>query len=133
MRPYRLEFLALAAVALASTSADPAAARVDGLWVASDGAIVRITSCGGAICGYVSNRPTGDGDNGNLGGRDRTRELQVLNSMRPSGPGRWTGQLYNPKDGNTYTGNLIELGPDAIRIEGCVLVLCGGENLTRAQ
>jgi uncharacterized protein (DUF2147 family) len=54
-------------------------------------------------------------------------------SMRPDGPGKWTGQLYNMDDGKTYTGNLIEVGPDAVRIEGCFLGVCGGENLSRVK
>jgi uncharacterized protein (DUF2147 family) len=59
--------------------------------------------------------------------------VQVLSSMHPAGPGKWTGRLFNPKDGNTYTGDLIETGPDAIRIEGCFFGICGGENLVRAR
>jgi uncharacterized protein (DUF2147 family) len=42
--------------------------------------------------------------------------VPVLISMRPDGPGRWTGELYNMDDGKTYSGNLIEVGPDAVRM-----------------
>ena len=30
-------------------------------------------------------------------------------------------------------GNLIELGPSTIRIEGCWLLICSGEELTRVE
>ena len=36
-------------------------------------------------------------------------------------------------DGKTYSGNLIEVGPEAVRIEGCFLGVCGEENLTRIK
>jgi uncharacterized protein (DUF2147 family) len=123
MRQHQLGFLAFAILICLSTL--PAAAGVEGLWVAPDGALIRISACGGAVCGYVS----GGGPAGTDGA---AAGVQVLDSMRPSGRGKWTGRLYNPKDGNTYSGNLIEIGPNRIRIEGCLLIFCGGETLTRA-
>jgi len=53
--------------------------------------------------------------------------------MRPSGPRKWSGRLYNADNGKTYSGNLIELGPQTIRVEGCVLGICGSESLTRVR
>ena len=51
--------------------------------------------------------------------------------MRPAGPGKWSGQLYNTDDGMTLSGNLIDAGPTVLRVEGCVGgSLCGGEDLT---
>jgi hypothetical protein len=70
------------------------------------------------------------GDAGAANPRNRVG-VPVLMGMRPNGPNRWTGQLYNVDDGKTYTGNLIELGPDSIRIEA--MFICGGENLTRVK
>ena len=58
--------------------------------------------------------------------------VQVLISMRPNGPGKWSGRLYNADDGQTYAGNLVELGPRTMRVEGCAAGICGGESLTRA-
>jgi uncharacterized protein (DUF2147 family) len=116
--------------------APPALANVEGVWLVKDGSTLRIRSCGDAVCGYIAtSRPSSnDPSNAESGQRDRSVVgMQVLSSMRPAGPGKWTGRLTNPKDGNTYTGNLIEVGPDAIRIEGCWLGICGGENLTRAR
>ena len=64
---------------------------------------------------------------------ERLMANDTLMGMRPTGPGKWTGRLYNVEDGNTYTGHLIELGPDTIRLEGCALFFCGGEHLTRVK
>jgi uncharacterized protein (DUF2147 family) len=122
----------------------PALAAVDGLWLDKDGTTLRIHSCGGAVCANVvrmkqandpaTGRPWTDKNNIDPSKRNRPIVgVPVLISMRPDGPGRWSGELYNMDDGKTYSGNLIEVGPDAVRIEGCFLGVCGGENLTRIK
>jgi uncharacterized protein (DUF2147 family) len=58
--------------------------------------------------------------------------LPLFMGMRPSGPDRWSGQIYNADDGNTYVSNISLAGPDTLRVEGCVGPLCGGENWTRS-
>ena len=122
----------------------PALAAVDGLWLDKDGTTLRIHNCGGAMCANVvrmkqandpaTGRPWIDKNNIDPGKRNRpVVGLPVLISMRPDGPGKWTGELYNMDDGKTYAGNLIEVGPEAVRIEGCFLGVCGGENLNRIK
>jgi uncharacterized protein (DUF2147 family) len=118
----------------------PALGDVKGTWMADDGTAIRIHSCGSALCGDIASVPHSNGrpptDLKNADPSRRNRPLvgvQVLTGMHPDGPGRWSGRLYNPKDGNTYDGNLIEKGPDTIRIEGCWLFFCGGQNLTRMK
>jgi uncharacterized protein (DUF2147 family) len=59
--------------------------------------------------------------------------LPVLWSLQPSGPGKWSGTLYNVENGNTYEGHLLDVGPRTIRIEGCAIGICGGRNLSRIQ
>ena len=51
--------------------------------------------------------------------------------MRPSGPNKWSGQIYNADDGKSYASNVSVAGPDTLRVEGCVGALCGGETWTR--
>ena len=48
-------------------------------------------------------------------------------------PGRWSGRLYNVDNGNSYAGHLLELGPATIRVEGCAIGICGGQNMTRIK
>ena len=75
-------------------------------------------------------------DKNNVDRAKRNRPLvgvQILISMQPNKPGNWSGKLYNVDDGKTYSGNLIELGQSSIRIEGCWLGICGGDNLTRLK
>ena len=59
--------------------------------------------------------------------------IQLLIAMKPNGPGIWSGHLYNVDDGKTYAGNLVELTLSSIRVEGCSVGVCGGEELTRLK
>jgi uncharacterized protein (DUF2147 family) len=115
-----------------------------GLWLAKDGAHVTIAPCGGALCGVLATTksPT-DPETGapwtdkhNIDPALRNRPLagvSVLIGMRPDGAGWWTGHLYNVDDGKTYFGKLNEIDARTIRIEGCVGLICGGDNLTRIK
>ena len=53
--------------------------------------------------------------------------------MKPNGERRWSGRLYDLDRGETLEGHLVEVDANTIRIEGCVMGLCGGEELTRAR
>jgi uncharacterized protein (DUF2147 family) len=113
-----------------------------GLWLAKDGAHVSIATCGDALCAVLASTksptdpetgaPWTDKRNSNPALRSRPLVgVSVLVGMRPDGDGKWSGHLYNTDDGRTYFGNLIEIDARTIRIEGCVGLICGGDNLTR--
>jgi uncharacterized protein (DUF2147 family) len=144
MKSYPTRMGVPALVAFALIGATPALANVEGMWVGKDGTTVRIFNCGTNMCGRVAGKPqTNDPETGkpwtdkkNADPSQRARPLvgvEVLISMRPSGQGKWTGQLYNLDDGKLYKGNLIEVDPATVRVEGCWLGICGGENLTRIR
>ena len=132
----------LIAIVLACAGAAPASADPTGVWLDKDGWTIRIHACGQALCAEIaSTQPpldpaTGkawtDKNNPDASKRDRPLiGVQVLFDMHPNGPGKWSGTLYDSDRGKTYSGNLIELGVDRVRIEGCMLMLCGGEELRR--
>jgi uncharacterized protein (DUF2147 family) len=142
MRTDPLRSLAGAVLALVCAGVEPAFADPKGVWLDKDGGTVRIRACGGALCGTIASvKPRLDPetsrpwtDKKNADPRLRARPLvgvQVLIAMQPNGPRKWSGRLYNPRDGKSYSGNLLEAGPAAIRVEGCWLGVCGGENLRR--
>jgi uncharacterized protein (DUF2147 family) len=128
----RVVILAAAALSLASA----AAASPVGLWRAKDGAQIRIGKCGAALCGHVAvariDPATGKPARAKHDGRSLTG-LQIIIGMRADGPGKWSGQLYNEDDGRLYDGHLLELGPRQLRIEGCSIGICGGDELTRIR
>ena len=133
----------LAAACLAA-SGETAPASPVGLWLTQDGTKIRVSPCGRNLCGFIvqSNSPIDPAtgrpptDKNNADPAKRSRPLagaEVLISMHHEDPTKWSGQLYNVRDGQNYSGNLIEIGPSSIRIEGCWLGICGGEDLTRIR
>ena len=63
-----------------------------------------------------------------------TLGLHILRAMKPTKPGLWQGEIYNPENGKAYDSRISLASPDVLRIEGCVLgFLCGGENWTRIK
>jgi uncharacterized protein (DUF2147 family) len=134
--------LGLVVLAMLAWGTDIAGADPLGLWLDKDGTTIRVQACGEALCGTIvglkqaidpaTGRPMTDKNNSDRTLRDRPlMGMPVFLSMRPDGPSRWSGQLYDSDRGNIFTGHLIELSPDMLRVEGCLLVLCGGENLSR--
>jgi uncharacterized protein DUF2147 len=56
----------------------------------------------------------------------------LLDMKKKPGADAWEGQVYNAKDGQTYSSTIKPVDPDHIEIQGCVLgFLCGGETWTR--
>jgi uncharacterized protein (DUF2147 family) len=115
-----------------------------GVWLTQAGdARVRVSRCGEAICGVVvwlrepTNPATGqrmvDDKNPNPSlARRPIIGLPLFTNMRIAGPNKWSGQIYNADDGGTYVSNISVTGPDTLRVEGCVGMLCGSENWSRA-
>jgi uncharacterized protein (DUF2147 family) len=131
----------LAAACLAASGETGSASPV-GVWLAKDGTKIRVSPCGRNLCGFIvqatidtaTGRPPTDKNNADPAKRDRPLVgAEVLISMHHEDPTKWSGQLYNVKDGQSYSGNLIETSPSSIRIEGCWLGICGGEDLTRVR
>ena len=117
------------------TLATGAYASPIGLWRAKDGAEIRIGKCGAALCGQVAKARL-DPATGKPARDRRDRPLtglQILIGMQPDGPGKWSGRLYNEDDGQLYDGHLLELGPARVRIEGCAIGICGGDELVRIK
>jgi len=118
--------------------------EVSGIWLTQAGdAKVRVSKCGGGICGVVvwlrepinpaTGKPQVDDKNPNPALANRPIiGLALFSGMRPSGPNRWSGQIYNADDGRSYASNISVSGPDSLTVEGCVGVFCGGETWTRS-
>ena len=136
------------AILTALFAAAPANAQsggeASGIWLTQAGdAKVRVSKCGGGICGVVvwlkdpinpaTGKPQVDDKNPNPSlARRPMIGLPLFSGMHLSGPNRWSGQIYNADDGNSYASNISVSGPDALRVEGCVGMLCGGETWTRS-
>jgi uncharacterized protein (DUF2147 family) len=132
---------ALLGAALAKAQAG---GEVSGIWLTQQGdAKVRVSKCGGGICGVViwlrdpinpaTGKPQVDDKNPNPALAKRpVVGLPLFSGMQPSGPNKWSGQIYNADDGSTYASKVSVSGPDTLKVEGCVGALCGGETWSRS-
>jgi uncharacterized protein (DUF2147 family) len=61
--------------------------------------------------------------------------ITIVLGMTPSGtPNRWTGRVYNPEDGKTYSGSLTMQSDAALELQGCAFaVFCKSQVWSRAQ
>jgi uncharacterized protein (DUF2147 family) len=138
--------LCSASAILISAFVDAGVAQADprGLWLAHDGATVRVTSCGKGLCATIvspksqvdpsTGQPRTDKNNPDPMKRGRPLAgVEVFISTLPEGPGKWSGSLYNADDGHTYPGRLLEINERTIRIEGCAIGICGGQNMSRIR
>jgi uncharacterized protein (DUF2147 family) len=143
----RLGFVLLILTALlgASPASAQAGGQVTGVWLTQAGdARVRVSKCGGGICGVIvwlrvpidpaTGKPQIDDKNPNPAlARRPMIGLPLFTGMRPVGPNKWSGQIYDADDGKTYASSVSVAGPDSLRVEGCVGAFCGGETWSRAR
>jgi uncharacterized protein (DUF2147 family) len=144
---FRSGFVAamLAALLVAPAVAAQSGGEASGTWLTQAGdAKIRVSKCGGGLCGVVvwlkdpinpaNGKPQVDDKNPNPAlARRPMIGLPLFMGMRPSGPNRWSGKNHNADDGNHYASNVSVAGPGALRVEGCVGALCGGETWTRSS
>jgi uncharacterized protein (DUF2147 family) len=138
--------LAAAALVVASVADSAAAADAIGTWYTGDKeSQVRIVNCGGALCGNLvwlkepndpaTGRPKTDKNNADASKQSRPLlGVPIVLAMKPSGPGQWSGQVYNASDGKTYSGSFTLTSPDSADLKGCVLsVICKSQTWTRVH
>jgi uncharacterized protein (DUF2147 family) len=135
--------IAIAALLAAPSARAQGATDPTGVWLTQAGdARVKVSKCGGGICGVIvglkepidpaTGKPQVDDKNPNPALKKRPMiGLPLFSGMQPSGPNKWSGQIYNADDGGTYASSISVNGSDALRVEGCVGALCGGETWTR--
>jgi uncharacterized protein (DUF2147 family) len=130
--------VAFSAVFLATGLTSVLAADPTGDWRVADGvANIRVAQCNGSMWGAVAWEKTPGGrDKNNPDASKQTRPtlgMPILIDMKKKpGVDQWEGQVYNAKDGQSYSSTIKPTGSDQLEIQGCVLgFLCGGETWTR--
>ena len=110
--------LVMLAVPASAQSADPS-----GTYLSETGDTrVRIARCGGAYCGTIISVQGEAKDVNNPDPKLKGRNLvgiQMISNIQPTSEG-FTGQLYNYKDGKTYSGKMSFAGGKAMQLSGCV-------------
>ncbi len=133
----KLKF-ALAAALLASLSLPASAQDASGTWLTASGETrVRIAPCGGNLCGTIAwTKNAGAKDEHNPNAALKSRNLVGINmiTMKPAGDKKWSGTLYNPQDGKTYSGTLTVNSASSLSLSGCVAgIFCRSQNWTRVN
>jgi len=60
--------------------------------------------------------------------------MLIFSGLAPSAPATWTGKIYNPEDGHTYTATLTMVSRTEIRLRGCkAWLLCGEKQWLRTS
>ena len=123
-------------------SAGTALADPRGLWLAQDGARVRVGPCGAALCATIAapksqvdpqtGQPWTDKNNPDPAMRNRSLVgVPVLYSLMPDGPGRWSGRLYNIDTlgaGNSYLMRDIFWPPQMPMAQPSPLIVLGASS-----
>jgi uncharacterized protein (DUF2147 family) len=123
------------------------AAEPVGTWLTQDqDGQIRITNCGGAICGALvwmkdpndpaTGRPKTDKNNPDPSKQSRPLQgVEIVLGMKPSGPNVWSGDVYNTQDGKTYSGSFTLTGDNTAALKGCVLggLICKSQTWTRVK
>ncbi len=144
MRPI---LFAAAALFLLAGAQSARAQEPVGTWLTESGkSRIKIADCGGALCGTIAwlqepndpetGKPKTDKNNSDAAKRGRPLiGVQIVLGMKPSGAGKWAGQVYNAEDGKTYSGNLTFTGGNSLQLQGCALggLVCKGQTWTKAN
>jgi len=128
----------LLSVILPTSFATALAADPTGDWRVADGvANIRVAQCGGSMWGVVAwEKEPGGRDKNNPDASLQSRPTLgmpiLLDMKKKTGADSWEGQVYNAKDGQTYSSSITPVDADHLEIKGCVLgFLCGGETWAR--
>ena len=133
MRAFALALVMLAAPASAAES-------VAGSWLTdSRDGIVEIGPCGAQVCGRLARmlvQPKGPPiDRNNPDPSLRSRPLvglPILTGFAADGH-VWRGTAYDPKAGKSYATTLERVGPDQLKVRGCIAFFCRSVMWTRAR
>lgn len=130
-------------LALSMASSDVAAQAAEdavGVWLNPENqSNVEFYRCGESLCGKITKLATGGAttDEKNTEAAKRGRAIMglvIMEGAKKSGPAKWAGNLYNPRDGKTYAGSVTVKAKDTLELSGCVaLVLCRTTSWTRVK
>ncbi|SDR39711.1 DUF2147 domain-containing protein [Pseudovibrio sp. Tun.PSC04-5.I4] len=129
--------VSLAASLSFGMAASAFAADATGTWLRANGtAKIKISKCGGNLCGNIIWLKEPRKDTKNPDPKLRSRNLigsRTILGMKPNGKDSWKGKVYNAEDGKTYSGNMELVSNNKLKLEGCVLIFCKGDTWSRTK
>ena len=118
-------FITLAGLAVATAPASALAkSGLEGRW--KNGAMeIVIAPCGDGLCGRVVKASEKQRAKAQRGSGAKLLGSRVIDDIHPSGPGKWTADVYVASRDVNAKGTIKQAGPNRLTVRGCVLgVLC---------
>jgi len=85
---------------------------------------VTVQQCGSSICGKITS--IAGGADPAIKGRD------MVWNMAARGGGEYKGKIWAPDTDKTYNGKM-NLSGNTLKMSGCILGICRGENFSRVK
>lgn len=126
--------LALVGAATAAWAAPPAEVSPIGTWQNPKHTIaVRVEQCGEQLCGKIVSASAEAMADAREAGVEKLIGTQLLRDYRPSGKLRWSGTVYVPDMGRSFSSHIVQPAPNTLRISGCLIAgfLCKSQDWTR--
>lgn len=99
-----------------------AATPADGNWINPHGTVIVTTgACHAGLCGWVSwASPQAQADAADAG-VTKLIGTELLQDYHASGHGRWTGRVFVPDMGKTFSSTLEQIDANRLKISGCLV------------
>lgn len=111
-------------IVLASPAQANARSNLEGRWKNGHMEIV-IRPCGGTLCGTVVKASEQQQARAQRGSGTNLLGARVIDNIQPSGPGRWSADVFVASRDMNARGTIEQVGPDRLMVRGCVLAfLC---------
>jgi uncharacterized protein (DUF2147 family) len=122
MRRPVLRLLGFLAILSLAPQAACATEAITGNWINPRGSIIVTTGpCGRALCGRVSWANDEALADAGAAGVAQLVGTQLLQDYRPAGAERWSGRVYVPDMGRTFSSTIQQLDANRLKISGCLI------------
>lgn len=124
----------LGAAVAAPAGAASAGGLPAGLWVGPHNDVaVRTGACGQRLCGWVVWADPTARTNARNGGVDHLLGTELLQDYAADGGNAWSGTVFVPDMGRSFSSRIEQVAPDRLRIRGCMLggLICRSQTWTR--
>lgn len=121
--PSKPRALLLAVIAgLMVSAAPPPPPLPAGLWINPRGTVaVRSGACADRLCGWIIWAGPEALADARDGGIDRLVGIELLRDYRADRSGAWSGSVYVPDMGHSFSSTITPIGAAALKIKGCLV------------
>lgn len=132
-----LAFALIAAVstpAQASGSAPTTPDPIFGTWTNPKRTIaVKTALCGSELCGTIVAANAEAQRDAREAGVEPLIGTELLREYRKTGVGSWSGTVFVPDMGRSFSSHIVQKSPDVLRISGCIFrgLICQSQDWAR--